>query len=157
MVYEAVGFDPAANVLAPVVQSFLDARYPVGGQRVASSAPQDYIGTTAIDAPELSVTVNSPGSTASWLVMVTLDLSMNQANGNASTFVGSLLVDGVGQPSQIIADYPTAYQRATAGQTYLVSGLAAGSHTMKITGNLTTTGKYTLNVQHSTMTVIQVS
>jgi len=28
MAYEAVGFDPAANVLAPSVQSFLNARYP---------------------------------------------------------------------------------------------------------------------------------
>jgi len=156
MAYEAVGFDPVNNMLAPIVQTALDTRYPVGGQAVAANARQSYIDTTLIDVSGLSVTVNSPGTTASWLVLVSLDVDTGQTN--SPVFIAMLVVDGGPQLSQIIVAYPVAGQRQTVSQSFLVAGLAAGSHVMKVSAQLTAAGgAYNTNVRHSTMIVVQVA
>jgi len=139
----------------PVTPAAIGAAPATGPQRVTCSTAQTYTSTTAVDVPGLTVTVTSPGTTASWLVMVTLDVNVTAAQ--TVSFIGQLLVDGTAQASQVIAYHPTAFMRTTINQTYLVTGLAAGAHVMKVSGNLTGTGSYSIGNTHSTETVIRVA
>lgn len=110
--------------------------------------------TTGTDVPGLTTPIVSSSAGDVFLAQVVLDVRATGAN--TQTLVANLLVAGVSQSSQLIAMFPTSGIRGTLTQTYIVTGLAAGSHTFKVQANLTGAGSYIVNASHSRLTVTRV-
>lgn len=120
--------------------------------RVAASANLDVSGTNRLDVPGLSYTFQSPGTAAVWWVDVSLDA--NDANLSTGTLIAELLVDGASDAAQMVFSPNAKGIRVPMQKVYLVTGLAPGSHTVKVTARQSGTGAaIRINLTHSVMSV----
>jgi hypothetical protein len=108
-------------------------------------------GSPGTDLTNLTVTVTSPGTSAAWVVQHVVDM---QTSGIA---VAALQVDGTVQPSQalVIALNAAAPIRATGFAQNRVTGLAAGTHTFKLSGWSSPAGSV-MGGSHSSISVQRV-
>lgn len=93
----------------------------------------------------------SPGPNQSWAVSTYLDV---EASSSASgSLVGEMTVDSTIDPTQAILTGQNF--RTTAGQQWKVSGLPAGTHTIKISARVTSGTGWTYRPPHSTLLVVR--
>lgn len=114
-------------------------------------APITLTDGTQVDIPDLSYSFTSPGPDAVWLVDGIVDFKQN---GTVNTAIGFCAVDGVMQVGQIIFTSTVANTRITATQSWRVTGLAAGAHTIKMGAYTTAAGSnFTVASNHTSMRV----
>lgn len=124
----------------------------------AASGDANPTSTTNVSVPGLSISVDSPGTSASWLVVLVADVRIEAAD---TTNIVELLVDG-SPPSpnpQLITGAATAgvAVRATGAQQFLITGLSTGSHTFTArTRNTTGSTDALVRADNTTMTVKRV-
>lgn len=85
-------------------------------------------GTTNTDIPGLSVNITSSGTSDVFFVHASFDVRFN-ASGSIANAI-RLYVDGVARPSEIATNGPNG-EIQNPGRTWRVTGLSAGSHTIK--------------------------
>jgi hypothetical protein len=113
--------------------------------------------TTPQNLAGLEQTISSPGFFASWIVHADLDV---QQLGTTQVVTGQakLLVDGVAQAGTVVANFlnsasaASTNSRSMNSNTWLLTGLAPGTHALSMTWELTGTGSMRCNALHSTMT-----
>lgn len=163
------GQSPVAN---PYLTCFSDGTWAINGPSFQIFAPLDYyydrvfraqmpsptlvLTTSAQDIPGTAITFTTTVPFTTVLVTATIDFS--RSSTTAGTAIGTLQVDGVTQPSQILLS-PTANLRITAAQTWMVTFETAGSHTMKLRAQAGGTGDPGCNVnyQHTQLSALIVS
>jgi hypothetical protein len=82
--------------------------------------------TSAVDLAGATVTFNAPVANTQVTVRAYLDV---EASGSVDIFIGALQLDGVTQTGQV---HHQATGRAGIAQEWILNGLSAGSHTVKI-------------------------
>jgi hypothetical protein len=124
----------------------------------ATKASDQTLASNTGAALGLSVTVASTSAADAWEVQAVLDVQANAAN--AATLVAELAVDGGSALSgQAIIHLPTSGLRTTCTQSWVISTLAVGSHTLALDAFVTTEAgsTYQVNGTHSNLTVRRFS
>lgn len=102
------------------------------------------VDTSFVSVTGLTASVNAPGTGAQYRVTVTLDVKSETAS-NPETMSVYLSVDGPGQPGSRDIRLPALGERVPVQRTWIVTGLAAGSHTLTVAVTLTgAAGSYTV-------------
>ena len=121
----------------------------------SSSADLTQTTTTPADITGATVTFNTTVTNVTAVVMGIFDISTSSANA-AGTALGLCVVDGgAAQSMQATWQLGAASTRATVSQVWNVTLAAAGSHTIKLRGNLSAAaGTAVFNHPHTGITVL---
>lgn len=110
--------------------------------------------TAQTDITGLSRSVTVGSTTEVYIVHVTLDV---ESQSSSSTYlVAKLNVAGTDQTSEMVYRQTSSGQRAANAQTWLVTGLAPGARTFKVRAGNTGGGSYSVNANHSSMTILKL-
>lgn len=90
--------------------------------------------TAETDVPGATVSITVTGSNATLIVNAFWDAN---CGGAAATIVGFFNWNGTDQPAQGVHTGSAANQRDTVGQTYRITGIAAGTYTAKLRASCT--------------------
>ena len=112
------------------------------------------------DITGMSVPVSVADPNDRFLVVAAIDFRATTSSTIAdnAVAVGKLLVDGVIQPGQAVFNSgSTANVRATVHQNWVITGMSAGTHTVKMTASENaTSGSITLGITHTKMVVVKL-
>lgn len=138
---------PSPTAFTGVTERNWQVRQTGGGTSITSA--------TFVDLPSMTQVIGVNSTNDVYLVTVTMDCA--QTLTNTQTLVGYLNIDGTDQTGQLLYRAPAANNRATVQQTWLVTGLTSGNHTLKVRANLTGTGAYTVSPVHSQITIVRIT
>lgn len=117
-----------------------------------SSSSEVTLSTTATILPGTSSTRTFIGTGHKYLVIGVFDF---QSSASGGTAVGELYVDGSPVGSQAVFSPVSSGARATVSQTWLVTGLSAGPHTMDLRASKAdATGSIAAKAGHSAITIL---
>lgn len=153
-------FTPAGTVAATNVQTAiqeLDTDINTAATTYNVAATTTLTGTATItDIAGATTTVTVGATTDKFLVVVTADIQKTSATATTTTAAVNLLVNGAapaGNPQAIYRDDSAAINRACVGQSFIVTGLAAGSRIFKLQGLGT---GYQFNAVHTTLRIVKL-
>jgi hypothetical protein len=108
---------------------------------------------TAADIVGATVTFNTVGTNVQALIQGVFDMATTTPAANFA--LGTCVVDGgAALGAECVLENDTTNYRGTGTQVWLVTLAAAGSHTIKLQGNLTSSaGVCTFNASHTGITV----
>lgn len=117
------------------------------------------LSTTDTDIPGMSVSITVADTTDRFLVVAAVDARAGSSPNNG-VMSGKLLVDGAIQAG--VATFNTGSApatRSTVFQSWVITGMAAGSHTVKMQAsmNTATANAITVGLTHTRMTVVKLT
>lgn len=128
-----------------------DPAYLPYGPNIARCNTNTLCGTGATLAPGTGITFAVKSVNDVFMIDGAVDISPQVAP--TSLFVGNLFLDGVAQTGAITYRTSSATDRETVGSHWLLTGLAAGNHTIDLRGSSSVANQYLMNITHTVLRI----
>lgn len=128
-----------------------DPAYLPYGPDIARCNANTLCGAAATLAPGTPITFTVKSVNDVFLIDGTIDISPQIAP--TSLFVGNLFLDNVAQTGAITYRTSSATDRESVSTSWLLTGLAAGNHTIDLRGSSSVANQYLMNTTHTVLRI----
>lgn len=150
----AAGTNTTQLATTQFVQSELAAH--ITATEVTKTGDQTILSTTDVDVTDLTQTITVPGTSAVYVVTVTLRVECPASQSEANRLISSLYVAGAARTGTIACfTSATSIMGGTFTRTWVVTGVAAGSQIFKVMTRRAA-GSYVIRATDSNLVVQRI-